>query len=52
MPISSFQKQVLALLKANRSPDSYVTGGDGVRGMRQGPWIHPGNGMSTRVELS
>ncbi len=27
MPITVFQKQVLALLKSNRSPDSYVAGG-------------------------
>lgn len=31
MPISDFQRGVLALLKANRSPDSYVAGGTAIQ---------------------
>ena len=30
MPITEFQKQVLSLLKSNRSPDSYVAGGTAI----------------------
>jgi hypothetical protein len=31
MPITAFQKQVLALLKANRNPESYVAGGTAIQ---------------------
>ena len=31
MPITAFQKKVLKLIKANRSPDSYVAGGTAIQ---------------------
>jgi hypothetical protein len=35
MPLSLFQKQVFALLKANRNPDSYIAGGTAIHQSEQ-----------------